>query len=788
MQYSRKMFGYTPPSCSCLKPLFLTGFLITTLLLPACVGPPQALFKADAPSGQAPLDVTFTNSSRNADEFQWDFGDGSTMTSSTKEEPVTHQYTKAGVHTATLTAIKEGEPTETSTATLTITVNPDVLHAVTIPPPEVAAGETEQLEAIATDQYGNRVSEIDVAWTMIDEAAGSATQAGLLTLNEVAGTFTDAVEVQVTQGDIVRTAVATVTINPAPLEQVVIAPKPADIGIEMVQQFVAVAADRYGNRISGLDFTWSVENGGGTIDAGGLFTAGDTPGTYDDTVKAEATQEGITRSGTVSVTVEPDRIVFLSSRNNSDDAQYDIYIMDVDGSNQERLTTSGVSVGMYALSPDGRRIIFNIEEDIFTITDDGTWKIALLTGRKAFETAWSPDGTKIAFQSWEHDPSEIYAMDVDGGNLTRLTDNSAYDDYPAWSPDGTKIAFVSDRQGNIEIYVMDADGSNQRRLTSHSASDTVPVWSPDGTEILFQSGRAGGGYWGIYIMNADGTDVRQLAPSSSYSSNSPYPSPDGTKIVFHSYREGRDNAEIYTMDWDGSNWTRLTTNSAHDWIPRWAPRKSGVGVAEASVIIPDTSTLKAMTAQEVTAQAREAVVRIKTDLGSGSGFIIDPGGLVLTNNHVVSGAEEITVYLEDGTDYDGTVEARDLVRDLAVVKIETSELPYLELGDLSQVGLGQQALVLGYPLEAKAVAVTSGLVSTIDFDSGRNIIWVQTDSAINPGNSGGPLLDLQGKVIGVVSAKLVGFGIEGVGFAISANTVNTYLPRLESGETIMAFG
>jgi len=154
---------------------------------------------------------------------------------------------------------------------------------------------------------------------------------------------------------------------------------------------------------------------------------------------------------------------------------------------------------------------------------------------------------------------------------------------------------------------------------------------------------------------------------------------------------------------------------------------------------------------------------------------------------VISDAEEITVYLDDGTSHTGTVEVRDLVHDLALVRIEATGLPYLEMGDLSQVRLGQQVIVLGYPLGGENVAVTSGLVSTIDFDSGRNITWVQTDSAVNPGNSGGPMLNLQGQVIGVVAAKMVGIAVEGMGLAISANTVNMYLPRLEAGETIMAF-
>ncbi|MFC2060188.1 trypsin-like peptidase domain-containing protein [Chloroflexota bacterium] len=722
--------------------------------------------------------ITETTLLQNADEFQWDFGDGATMTNRTTEEPVTHEYTKAGTHIVTLTAIKQGEPPQTTTATLAITVNPAALDMVTIPPKiEVAAGGTEQLEAVVTDQYGNRVREVDVVWTVTDSDAGSVTRTGLFEAGEVAGAFGEVVKVEVTQRELLRTAAALVTVAVGTLEQMVIAPDPVEIGMEMTQQFVAVGADQYGNRISGLAFTWSVENGGGTIDEAGLFTAGTIADTYQGTVKAEATQGDITRSATADVTVEPDRIVFTVNRN---DEQYDIYIMDADGSNQERLTTSGVEGDHYAFSPDGRRIVYGAGGNILTINDDGTWNIALLSGRRAYEPAWSPDGTEIGFHSWhDTDQAEIYVMDVGGGNLTRLTDNSADDISPAWSPDGTKIAFTSDRDGNREIYVMNADGSNQRRLTDERNEDIYPTWSPDGAEILFQSDRD---HRGIYIMNADGTNVRRLT-STSYSSNCPDWSPDGTKIGFHSWRDP-DQAELYIMDRDGSNLTRLTTNSNNDYSPEWAPRKSGIEVTEDSVIIPDTSTLKDMTVQEVTTQARKAVVRIKTDLGSASGFVIDPSGLVLTNNHVVSDAEEITVYLEDGTSYNGTVESRDLIRDLALVKIEVIELSYLELGDLSEVDLGQQVIVVGYPLGAKDVAVTGGLVSSIQFDSGRNIIWVQTDSAINLGNSGGPMLNLRGQVIGVVAAKFVGIDIEGVGFAISANTVNMYLPRLQTGDEL----
>ena len=100
---------------------------------------------------------------------------------------------------------------------------------------------------------------------------------------------------------------------------------------------------------------------------------------------------------------------------------------------------------------------------------------------------------KIAFRSDRDGNGEIYVMNADGTNQTRLTNNSAEDIWPSWSPDGTKIAFMSDRDGNGEIYVMNADGTNQTRLTNNSATEYCPSWSPDGTKIVFMSNRDGGG-------------------------------------------------------------------------------------------------------------------------------------------------------------------------------------------------------------------------------------------------------------------------------------------------------
>lgn len=206
-------------------------------------------------------------------------------------------------------------PTRTPSPTFTPTPPPP-RRAATLEPSlsakipliEVAAGETQQLEVIATDQHGKRLSEVDVAWMMTDKSVGSVTRAGIFTAGEVAGTFSDAVRVEIrhghVKGDMVQSAIASVIITPGLLEQVVIAPNPAELGLEMTQQFVAVGADRYSNRIANLAFSWSVENDGGTVDETGLFTAGIVPGTYENTVEVEATQGDVTRSATANVTVE----------------------------------------------------------------------------------------------------------------------------------------------------------------------------------------------------------------------------------------------------------------------------------------------------------------------------------------------------------------------------------------------------------------------------------------------------------------------------------------------------
>jgi Tol biopolymer transport system component len=147
--------------------------------------------------------------------------------------------------------------------------------------------------------------------------------------------------------------------------------------------------------------------------------------------------------------------------------------------------------------------------------------------------AASPLWGKIAFYSNRDGNYEIYTMDSDGSNQTRLTFNDAADTWPAWSPNGQQIAFVSNRDGNYEIYVMDVDGTNQRRLTNDPASDTLPYWSPDGNQIAFDStkgAKKGEPKLEIYVMDADGSNVKRVTNIGFV--QRPRWSPDGEWILF----------------------------------------------------------------------------------------------------------------------------------------------------------------------------------------------------------------------------------------------------------------
>jgi serine protease Do len=169
--------------------------------------------------------------------------------------------------------------------------------------------------------------------------------------------------------------------------------------------------------------------------------------------------------------------------------------------------------------------------------------------------------------------------------------------------------------------------------------------------------------------------------------------------------------------------------------------------------------------------------------GLGSGFVVDKGGIVLTNNHVVEGADEIQVKLFDEREFPGKVVGTDPQTDIAVVRIDAKDLRALPLGDSDSMDVGDWVVAIGNPF-GLSHTVSAGIISAkgrtrqdVPLDPSGYYDFMQTDASINPGNSGGPLLNLRGAVVGINTA-IRGGGAQGIGFAIPINMVKQLLPML----------
>lgn len=203
-----------------------------------------------------------------------------------------------------------------------------------------------------------------------------------------------------------------------------------------------------------------------------------------------------------------------------------------------------------------------------------------------------------------------------------------------------------------------------------------------------------------------------------------------------------------------------------------------------------------LTVAEVAAMVADSVVEITTESiqtgsifqqyvteGAGSGVIVTTDGYIATNNHVIEGASKISVTLHNGKAYDATLVGADSKTDLAVIKIEASDLQPAVMGTSSTLVVGETAIAVGNPLGSLGGTVTDGIISALSREiqiDDTTMTLLQTNAAINPGNSGGGLFNAKGELIGIVSAKSSGTGIEGLGFAIPIDTAKPVIEQLKS--------
>ena len=307
----------------------------------------------------------------------------------------------------------------------------------------------------------------------------------------------------------------------------------------------------------------------------GHYTIEATTYYEDQTGRFTLTVSGLAPEITTPTTPATGLIAFTSTR----DRDVDIHLMGVDSGSVTsitRLTDDAAYDWEPSWSPDGQRIAFT---SITGQREDGNWDIYIMNAdgsgitrltshpAKDDNPSWSPDGVSIAFTSERDGNEEIYVINADGISVRRLTNNTASNWGPSWSPDGQRIAFVSARNGNDDIYVMNINGSNANRLTTDAASDWEPSWSPDGGHIAFASDRDDRNHE-IYVMASDGSNVTRLTDNRANDS-SPNWSPDGEHIAFTSERDG--NTDIYVMAADASGVTRLTSHPGDDYQPSWSP-------------------------------------------------------------------------------------------------------------------------------------------------------------------------------------------------------------------------
>jgi Tol biopolymer transport system component len=324
-------------------------------------------------------------------------------------------------------------------------------------------------------------------------------------------------------------------------------------------------------------------------------------------------------AGSNSQETEPTgTIAFVRMRDDESKAQ--LWVMRADGTGQRALTQGETP----AWSPDGRRIAYSGERnvgasDIFVIGFRGGGRLRLTETKYRYEEqhspVWSPDGRKIAFQGYDDGVYWISVVDADGSREHQLTPSAnQVDTGPAWSPDGRTIAFTKIYPGAVylmrpdgggrrvlatmkgasrswdfawspdgrriavfsddALWVMSANGRRPRRLVDSPFHDlnwgrsSDLAWSPDGRRIAFsQGGREGKE---IFVVNADGSGLRNLTENGGVHDVNPVWSPDGRAIAFTSDRDG--NSEIYVMEADGSNERNVSQNPADDFDPAWSPR------------------------------------------------------------------------------------------------------------------------------------------------------------------------------------------------------------------------
>ncbi len=248
-------------------------------------------------------------------------------------------------------------------------------------------------------------------------------------------------------------------------------------------------------------------------------------------------------------------------------------IMDQDGANLRYLTDTSTIVLGPRFSPDGQRVLYTSYESGFPriklldVNTLASQALADIQGTMSFAPRWSPDGGSVVFSLSQDGNTDLYAMPVNGGQMTRLTDAPSIETSPSFSPDGSQIVFESDRSGTQQIYIMPVGGGEPVRISNGEGRYSTPVWSPRGDYIAFTKQNAG--RFHIGVMRTDGSEERLL--TASFLDEGPTWAPNGRVIMFTRETAGASGqALMYSVDISGRNLRQVPSDGGAS-EPAWGP-------------------------------------------------------------------------------------------------------------------------------------------------------------------------------------------------------------------------
>nr|WP_321508237.1 Tol-Pal system beta propeller repeat protein TolB [uncultured Celeribacter sp.] len=267
------------------------------------------------------------------------------------------------------------------------------------------------------------------------------------------------------------------------------------------------------------------------------------------------------------------RVVFVSESGPKNDRRKRLAVMDYDGAGMQFLTDDSYIVFAPRFSPTGDRVLYTSYEsgvpqimvlDVGTVTRR---RLPLPAEAVTFAPRFAPDGQSIVYSMSEGTNTDLYRMDINSGQITRLTTTPAIETAPSFSPDGAQIVFESDRSGTQQLYIMPAGGGEARRISAGKGRYGTPVWSPRGDMIAFT--KQNEGRFHIGVMRTDGSEERLL--TASFLDEGPTWSPNGRVIMFTRETQGAGGESgLYSVDISGRNLKRVPTNTgASD--PAWSP-------------------------------------------------------------------------------------------------------------------------------------------------------------------------------------------------------------------------